>query len=192
MNADPDTTAPRAWLSTPRRRILVLVALALVLGVVLTALLWRGPSWTAYELAGTGLVVELPVSPEGSRAGTAAEPVPLFQARSADLAVLASGGAVPAGAAPSAAFLARQAMAQVQISPGFTDLEYQLGEGRIDGTPCLRVGGTFRRDGVPCRLSGVFIVTAETHGHLLCFWQTAEGARLARRVLASVRPSSSR
>lgn len=192
MSADRDTTAARRWLSPPRRRIAVVLVLALILGVGLTAMLWRGPAWTAYELAGTGLVVELPVPPQGSHAGTAEAPVPLFQAHCADLAVLASGGPVPAGPRPDAAFLARQALAQVQLSPGFSDLDYQLGEGRIQGAPCLLVGGTFRRDGVACRLSGAFFVNSETHGHLLCFWQTAEGARLARRVLDSVRPASSR
>jgi len=173
--------------ATPRRRLAVMAAVATLVGLILVTALWTGPRWTVYELAGTGLEVELPVRPEAARSGAAEAKVPLFQVHCPELAVVASGGPIPDGSTPDVAFLARQAMAQVQMTPGITELDYRVGTERLNGQNCLMVGGAFRRDGVPSRLSGAFLLTPAGHGHVLCFWSDPKGARMANRVLRSVR-----
>ncbi len=179
----------RQMTATPQRRVAVMAVVATVVGLGLGAALWPGRAWTTYELAGTGLAAELPAPPEATLAGSAEEKVPLFQVRCPDMVVVASGGSVPAGATPDAEFLARQAMAQVQLTAGITELDYRLGRESLNGQRCLMVGGTFRRNGVASRLSGAFFVTPTGHGHIICFWTERKGARMASRVLQSVRLS---
>ena len=176
--------------ATPQRRVATLAVVATVVGLILVTALWLGPRWTMYSLEGTGLVVELPAAPEASRAGVAGAPAPLVQVRTSHLAVVASGGALPADSKPDLSSLAQQAMAHVQATPGIADLDYRVGQERIGGQACLVVAGTFRRDGVASRLQGAFFVLPTHHGHVLCFWSDAQGARQASRVLQSVRPAS--
>jgi len=177
--------------STPRRRRALAAALVAVAGVGVMAALWRWQSWSEYRLEGTGLLVELPAAPEASRAGIAGEAGALFQVRCPELAVVASGGPIPADAHPDAGAMVRQAMVLVETTPGITDLKYQVGKEFRHGQPCLMVGGTFRRDGVPGRLSGAFFVMPACHGHVICFWSDPKGARMASRVMRSLRVSPS-
>lgn len=177
--------------STPQRRLALAAGIVVVVGAGLMAALWRDRSWTEYSLEGTGLVAELPAPPEPSRAGIAGEAGPLFQVRCAELAVVASGGPIPADSQPDPAAMVRQAMAFVQATPGITDLEYQVGKELRRGQACLVVGGIFRRHGVPSRLSGAFFVMPAGHGHVICFWSDPKGARMASRVMRSLRVKSS-
>lgn len=173
--------------ATPRRRLALLASLAVVVGLALVIGLWLGPRWTFYRLEGTGLEVELPAAPEAAPAGADGRAGVLFQVRCPTLAVVASGGGVPPGVTAEPEVLVRQAMAQVAARPGISDLDYRVGQERLNGQACLMVAGTFRRDGVPSRLQGAFFVHAGGHGHLLCFWSERNGALQARRVLQSLR-----
>lgn len=173
--------------ATPQRRVAALAVVASVVGLTLVTALWLGPRWTMYSLEGTGLVVELPAAPTASRAGAPGATGPLFEMRSPHLAVVASGGALPAESTPEPLSMVQQAMAHVQATPGISDLDYRVGQERIKGLPGLVVAGTFRRNGVPSRLQGAFFLLPAHHGHVLCFWSDAKGAGQARRVLDSLR-----
>jgi hypothetical protein len=111
--------------------------------------------------------------------------------RCPEMALVASGGPVPAGARPDAASMVQQAMAYVEATPGISELQYQVGKEYLRGQPYLLVGGTFRRDGTPGRLLGAFFVMPSRHGHVLCFWSDARGAQMASRVMRSLRLASS-
>jgi len=176
--------------ATPQRRLAVLSVVATVVGVSLVTALWLGPRWTFYSLEGTGLEVELPAAPEASRAGVDGTAGALFQVRCPAMAVVASGGQVPAGNTPDPLSLVQQAMAHVRTTPGIADLEYRVGQERINGQTCMVVAGTFRREGVPSRLQGAFFLMPARHGHVLCFWSDRKGASQARRVLQSLRVGS--
>jgi hypothetical protein len=173
--------------ATPQRRLAALSVVATVVGISLVTALWLGPRWTFYSLEGTGLEVELPAAPEASRAGADGRAGALFQVRRPAMAVVASGGRVPADRTPDAQSLLQQALAQVRSTPGIADLDYRAGQELLNGQACLVVAGTFRRDGVPSRLQGAFFLTPTHHGHVLCFWSDRKGAVQARRVLQSVR-----
>ncbi len=185
------TASVKSWVtglaSTPRRRLALAGVLAAIVAVALAAVLWRTESWELYSLEGTGLIVELPAPPEPGRAGAAGDAGPLFQVRCPELAVVASGGPIPPGSSADPQFLVRQAMALLETAPGITELRYQVGKQYLRGQPCLMVGGTFRRDGAPSRLMGAFFVQPAVHGHVLCFWSDRKGARMAGRVMRSLR-----
>jgi hypothetical protein len=170
--------------ATPQRRVAALAVVATVVGVSLVTALWLGPRWTMYSLEGTGLVVELPAAPEASRAGSGGA---LFQVRCPNLAVVANGGPISAASTPDPGALVQQAMTQVRATPGISDLDYRVGQERLNGQSCLVLAGTFRREGVPSRLQGAFFLMPERHGHVLCFWSDRKGANQARRVLQSLR-----
>jgi hypothetical protein len=177
--------------STPRRRLALVATGALVLAVAIVAAIWRGPVWADYSLEGTGLVVELPAAPEPGRAGIAGDAGPLFEMRCPELALVASGGRIPADSRPDPGSMVRQAMAFVAATPGITDLQYQVGKHSLRGQACLLVGGTFHRHGTPGRLTGAFFVLPTQHGHVLCFWSDPKGAQMAARVMRSLRLSPS-
>ena len=170
----------------PRQAIGILVGLGVLGALAIGASFWGTAQWQAYHLTGTVLTLELPAEPKTSQARLGGDISVLYQVSCQDVAVLAGGGAVPAGETPDARYIAEQAMDTIRGSQGVKQLKFQAGEELINGHPCLLVAGSFERDGVPSHLSGAFFLSKKAHAHVICLWSAQEGAVKASRILRSI------
>jgi hypothetical protein len=170
----------------PRRSLFWLVlAVALALGLSVTVMP-HGP-WRLYHLQWAGIELLLPAEPE-LVSDPALATFTVGDVRTPRLAVMivAAGHAAPEMQQPDpAAALVRRAMDLLSKRPDVSDLSYMSGR-NPNSRQVLRIFGTFRRDGVPCEVSGCVLKSAVGAAQVLCFFSDQDGAAAAKRVLRSV------
>lgn len=177
----------RLYEANPTRCAWAAVIVVTCLGLGIAGTVWLNSNWERYRLQGTLLTVDLPAEPTASRAGIDGKAGALYDLTLADIAVIASGGPVPAGEDLDPSAVVNQSLRFVRNAPDVSELKFQAGREVINGEPCILVAGTFLRDGVPARLTGAFFFTAEAHAHIICFWSDPKGAKKAARIMQSVR-----
>ena len=142
-------------------------------------------NWRTYVIKPVGITVVLPAAPvtlpkSGSGNGI------VYQARVAEIAVVLASFKSDVPDSDKSQSLIRQAMAYLWGKPELENLRYKITPTTFQDKPGWRVFGVFSRQGVPGRLAGVFVAEEQQVSHVLCFFSTTEGARMADKILRSV------
>lgn len=175
----------------PRRALGAGAALIVLVACIVTLAGRFGPGWRTFDLKAVGLSMDLPQTPEASRAPEA-NAASVYEVRTPHLAVLVAVFR-PQFETPTdrpdvaVADPVAQAMAAAAKAAGLDELRYQVAAGTVPEQRSWRVSGTFRRAGVPSRVVGVLVPRGATVAEVLCFFSDTRGAKDADRILRSIR-----
>jgi len=112
----------------------------------------------------------------------------VFESQSPRLAVLLAAQAATATGEVRLADVAEAAMAALEAHTDVRNVRYALTALPPQSGPRLRLSGVFQRAAFPVVWSAVVGADGGRGWQVLTFFSDAQGARMAERVLSSVRP----
>lgn len=169
----------------PRRVGLWCGALMVLVAACVVLVWYPVQSWRTYEIKPARVVVELPSVPQPTSARIEVGAA-VFEARTTAVAVVVASFHWECESGVQREAAVRHALSYLVGHPDIDGLQYRVARARIEGETAWRVRGRFARNGVLCRLAGLFVSDAERTRHVLCFYSDEKGAGVAERVLRSV------